>query len=130
MSWKTRNGAYRCIAHFKGGAERKRQRLAAEEDRDVIVRAFSSYRSPLETLISFRDLGQVILAADDNCVAVVKNLSREREVWRKMTCILSKEGAAPWVSGFIFKAMVQAVLLFRSEIWVVIFCMDKALGGV
>ena len=46
-----------------------------------------------------------------------------------MTRILSREGAAPRVSGFFFKAVVQAMLLFGSETWVVIPCMGKALGG-
>ena len=39
------------------------------------------------------------------------------------------QGAAPRVSGFFFKAVVQAVLLFRAETWVVTPRMGKALGG-
>ena len=44
--------------------------------------------------------------------------------------ILSREGAAPRVFGFFLNAVVQAVLLFISDTWVVTPCMDKALGGV
>ena len=44
--------------------------------------------------------------------------------------ILSREGAAPRVFGFFFKATVQAVLLFGSETWVVTPRMGKSLGGV
>ena len=47
-----------------------------------------------------------------------------------MTRILSREGAALWVSGFYFKAVAQAVLLFGSETWVVTPHMSKDLGGV
>ena len=46
-----------------------------------------------------------------------------------MTRILSREGAALWVSGFYFKAVAQAVLLFGSETWVVTPHMSKDLGG-
>ena len=46
-----------------------------------------------------------------------------------MSRILSREGAAPQVSGFFFKAVVQAVLLFGAETWVVTPCMGKAVGG-
>ena len=46
-----------------------------------------------------------------------------------MSCILSREGETPRVSGFFFKAMIQAVLLFGAETWVVTPCMGKALGG-
>ena len=46
-----------------------------------------------------------------------------------MLHILSREGAVPQVSGFFFKAVVQAVLLFGAETWVVTPLMGKALGG-
>ena len=46
-----------------------------------------------------------------------------------MSRILIREGAALRVSGFLFKAVVQAVLFFISETWVVTSRMGKALGG-
>ena len=46
-----------------------------------------------------------------------------------MLLILSSEGAAPWVSGFFFKALVQVVLLFGEETWFVTPRMGKSLGG-
>ena len=96
--------------------------------REVTDRAFSSYGRPLEIVTSFKYLGRVILAADD-MTAVVKNLSRARKVWSRMSRILSREGAAPRVPGFFFKAVAQLVLLFGAEIWVVTPRMGKALGG-
>ena len=36
-----------------------------------------------------------------------------------MSRILSREGAKPRVFGFFFKAVVQAVLIFGLETWVV-----------
>ena len=78
---------------------------------------------------SFRYLGQVILAADDDWLSVVRKLSRARAVWRRMTRILGREGEAPWVSGLFFNAVVLAVLIFGSETWVVTPRMGKSLGG-
>ena len=78
---------------------------------------------------SFRYLGRVISVVDDDWPEVVKNLSRARAVWRRMTCILRREGAAPRVSGLFFKAMVQTMLIFGSETWVVTPRMVNALGG-
>ena len=46
-----------------------------------------------------------------------------------MPRILRREGAAPRVSGFFFKALVQAVLLSGLETWVVTPRMGKAPGG-
>ena len=53
--------------------------------------------------------------ADYDRPAVVNNLSRAREIWRRTTQILSREGAVSWVSGLFFKAVVHMVLLFVSE---------------
>ena len=64
---------------------------------------------------SFRYLVQVILVADYDRPAVVNNLSRAREIWRRTTQILSREGAVSWVSGLFFKSVVHVVLLFVSE---------------
>ena len=83
-----------------------------EEEREVTTRAFRSYGLLLEMVTSFRYLAQVISSAYDDWSAVVNNLSRARAVWRRMTQILSKEGSALLVSGFSFKAVIQAVILF------------------
>ena len=68
---------------------------------------------------SFKYLGRVISAADDDCPVVVRNLAQAQVLWQRLMKILSREGAAPRVSGFFFKAMVQLVLLFGAETWVV-----------
>ena len=48
---------------------------------------------------------------------------RKRKVW--LSIILGREGVKPRVSGMFFKAVVQAVLIFRSEMWV----MNPHMGG-
>ena len=53
-------------SQFNWGAEWKRWRLVAEEEREVTVRAFSAYGRPLEMVSSFRYLGQGISEVDDN----------------------------------------------------------------
>ena len=40
-----------------------------------------------------------------------------------MTRILSREGERPRVFGFFFKSVVQSVLLFGVETWVLTPCM-------
>ena len=71
----------------------------------------------------------MISAADDDWPAVVRKLSQAREVWRRVAHILIREGESPRVSVFFFKAVVQVVLLFGLETWVVTPCTGKALGG-
>ena len=48
------------------GVECKRWELAAEEERAVTSRVFSAYGRPLYMVTSFRYLGRVILAANDD----------------------------------------------------------------
>ena len=78
--------------------EQKRRRLAAEEKREVTARDFRAYVLPLEMVNSFRYLGRVILTEDNDWPAVLKKLYQARAVWRRMTRILIREGAAPRVS--------------------------------
>ena len=56
-------------------------------------------------------------------------MARARKVWSRMSYILSREGAVPRVYGLIFKAVVQAILLFGAETWVATSRMGKALRG-
>ena len=57
-------------------------------------------------------------AGDEDWPAVVGNLSKARKSWGSLLWILCWEGANARVSGKVFKVVVQAVLLFGAEIWV------------
>ena len=59
------------------------------------------------------------MVEDNNWLAVFRNLSWARAVWKRMTIILSREGKEPQMSIFSFKSVVQVVLLFGSETWVI-----------
>ena len=110
--------------------ERKRQQLLAEEEREVTTRNFSAYGRPLEMVNSFKYLGQVISATDDNWSVMVRNLSQAKKFWIRMSRILIREGAAPRVFGLFFKAVIQAVLLLGADTWVFTPRTVKALGWV
>ena len=47
--------------------------------------------------------------------------------WGRLSRILSQEGADPKVSENFYKAVAQAVLLFRAEMWVLTQSMERAL---
>ena len=50
---------------------------------------------------------------------VVGNLRNSRKSWAWLSIILGQEGVKPQVSGVFFKSVVQTVLLFGSETWVI-----------
>ena len=76
---------------------------------------------------SFKYLVIVILLSDDDWMAVIWNQTKAQAVWRKMTRILSREGTNSQVYRFFFKSIVQSVLLFGAETWVVIPYMGRVL---
>ena len=103
--------------------------MAEEEERAVTSRFFSAYGIPLEMVTSFVYLVRVISAADDNWLEVVRNMAKARAVWRRMTRILRREGEESWVSVFFLKDVVQLVLIFSAETWVITPRMVRFLGG-
>ena len=78
---------------------------------------------------SFQYLARVVLSADNDWLAVVRNFSWARGVWKSITRILSREGEEPRVSGFFIYSVVQGVLLFGLETWAVTPSMGRSLGG-
>ena len=70
-----------------------------------------------------------LMASDDDWPAVVGNIRKARKKLAQLSRILGREEANPQVSGIFFKAVLQAVLLFRSETWVMTPCMGRVLGG-
>ena len=51
---------------------------------------FSAYGIPLEMVTSFRYLGRLMLAADDDFLVVVLNIAKARALRRRMKNILSR----------------------------------------
>ena len=53
VPWQELNGRYPTTAQCARGVERKRQRLAETEMREILDRAFEAYGEPLENLPEF-----------------------------------------------------------------------------
>ena len=89
--------------------------MAEEEWRDSTDRAFEAYEKPMETVSTFKYLGQLMTTGDDNWPSVAGNLVKARKSWGRQSRILSREWADKRVLGNFFKAVVQAVLMFGAE---------------
>ena len=61
--------------------------------------------------------------------AVVRNLRLARHKWERLTRVLSREGADARTSGQIYLSVVQSIVLYGSETWVLIPRMQRVLGG-
>ena len=77
----------------------------------------------------FKYLGQILTSSNDNFPEFMGNLQKAQKSWTRLSTILVREGGGPGVSRIFFKAVVQAVLVFRAKTWVMIPLMVRALGG-
>ena len=113
----------------RSGVENKRRQLVEAEARESAEMAFKVYGEQLQTVPSFKYMGRILKERDDDWPAVAGNLVKARKSWVRLQGILSREGATKRVSGNFFKAVVQQVLLFGAETWVVSPRMDRALSA-
>ena len=113
----------------RSGADGKRRRLAETEVRESTEMDFEVYGGKLQTVPSFKYLRRILTEGDDDWPALAGNLGKAQKSWGRMQRILSREGANKRVSGNFFKAVVQQVLLFGAETWVVSPRMGRALNS-
>jgi hypothetical protein len=72
----------------------------------------------LERVEVFRYLGRLLSQDDDDIQAVRSQLCKARGTWARVGQVLSKENAPPRVSAKFYKAIVQSILLYGRETWV------------
>ena len=65
----------------------------------------------------FKYLGWLIAYNDANNQAMRSNLRKVRGCWAWVSHVLRAENASPQTSRVFYKATVQAVLLYESEMW-------------
>ena len=102
--------------------------MAEAELRDSTERPFEAYVKPIETVTNFKYLGRVMTAGDDDWPSVAGNLVKARTSWGRIAWILIREGAKKSVSGNFFREVVQQVLLFGAETWVLAIISRNAVG--
>ena len=129
VPWQALNGKRHNTAMCRSGVERERRRMADTELRESTEMAFEAYGKQLEAVPSFKYLGRIMTAGDDDWLAVVGNLGKARKSWGRLTRILSREGADKRISGKFFKEVVQQVLLFGAETWVLTPRIERALDS-
>ena len=85
-----------------------------------------------EGVDAFNYLGQLIHQTDYEWSVVLCNIRRSRQVWGWLGKLLRREsaGADPITSETFYWAVVQLVLLFGAETWVLSASMLNNLKGV
>ncbi len=93
------------------------QHEATETARVALAQLFTAYGDELERVEVFKYLGRLMAYDNNNTQAMQGNLKKARKSWGQVSCILRAENASSKVCGVFYKATVQAVLLFGSEMW-------------
>ena len=83
-----------------------------------------------EGVDSFNYLGRVLHLSYKDWLAVFQIIGRERQVWGDLGKFLRREEAYLIVSAKFYRAVVQAVILFWAETWVLTETMLQKLEGV
>ena len=88
VPWSALNQRHPATAQCARGAERKRRRLAEADLRESLEKVFEAFGKPLENLTAFKYLVRVLTKVDDDCLAVVGNISKARKSWGRLSRIL------------------------------------------
>ena len=85
-----------------------------EEARAGLTMDFQAYSRPLTLVTSFKYLGQVLTASDNDWTGVVDNLRKAQFNWDRMSRILVRGGGGARAYVNLYKSVVRSVLLFIS----------------
>ena len=128
VSQQELNGRHPTTAFCQRDKDRKRQCLATEEVYEGAVVALTNYDQPLMAVPPFKYLGRVLFLSDYDCPAVIWNLRRMRQKRARLSQVIGWEEEDAQMSGMLYTAVFQAVLLYRLESWVMPPRIGKALG--
>ena len=72
----------------------------------------------IENVAEFKYLGRILESNDRDVNAVTSNLRKARQKWGMIGRLLSKKDSNPRTMAIFYKTIVQSVLLYGSESWV------------
>ena len=82
------------------------------------VAGYTHTHTPIKNVSKFKYLGRVLDSTDLDDKAVTLNLKNAREWWGRMIRILTGDGIRTRTLARFYVTVVQAILLYGSETWV------------
>ena len=82
-----------------------------------------------EVVEVFKDLERPLDQSDNNWPPVLRNIGNARQFWIHLGQLLQREGVDLLVLKKFYHAVVQAVLLFGTETWMLLATMSKKTRG-
>ena len=98
--------------------ERRRQLEARKRAALALRQQFFANDETLKRVEVFKYLRRLLTQPDEDAQTVRANLVKARKCWARVSRVLRGEQASPRVSAVFYRAVVQSVLLYCSESWV------------
>jgi hypothetical protein len=113
--------SYTCHPYTKEcqvGVERRQQREVAVASALALWQQFSIQGDMLEQAKVLKYLGCLLSQDDNNTQATCNQLQKAWATWAWVGQVLHTENVVPCIAAKFYKAVVQAVLLYGRETWV------------
>lgn len=81
----------------------------------------------MEVVRTFKYLGRVMTADNNDWGAATRNVKRAKERWGRIRRILTRDGAKTRTMGQFYAATVQSILLYGAETWTLTVKMVRCL---
>ena len=78
----------------------------------------------------FKYLGRLLCRLEDRCLVVHRNMCKARQVWGHLVKLPWREWEDLFISSKFYHAVLQAVVLFGADTWVLMSEMSQKLEGV
>ena len=83
----------------------------------------------VEVVVNFKYLGRPLDQKNDDWTEVQRKINRLRRVWGSLGKMPQREGVDSKVVAMFYRAVVQAVLLFGPESWVLLEAVGRMVEG-
>jgi hypothetical protein len=101
------------------GVERRRQREAAVTAALALRQQFTIHGDVLKRVKVYKYLGWMMAQDNDDTQVIRAQLRKARATWAWVGKVLRGENTSPTVAAKFYLAVVQAILLYGSETWVI-----------
>ncbi len=113
------NGRHQGSPFCRAGIERRRKRVLAREIGRANEVTFQVNGEVLERVNNYCYLGRTKATNNSDWLAMFRNLKKAKMKWGQICRPLIKTGVRMRMVGLFYKAIVQAILLYGSETWVI-----------
>jgi hypothetical protein len=90
---------------------------------------FTVNNTPIENVTDFKYLGRILTNKDNDTAAVEANLVKARNRWARVRKVLVQNGANPKHMVSFYLTIIQAILLYGAETWVLSDAMERKLSS-